>query len=469
MTKVSTRSRVASRIAATGFEDLDPAIAEALYDAERNKFQTIIGATSSHNKSVDAVRKGTSVSSVEPYVSVPLRTGGFAKLSMPFTTIDNDSQINLLYPPDQTYMTSLKMSVSQPLLRNGGIDINNASIRQAGLAMRQTDARTKITAIRILAEVENAYWNYYLAYENLKIQIQQYEYALEQVRVAKRLVEEGVRTKVEIVRAEAGVARRFDSVIRAETNRRIVERDFKRVMNDPALKIDSETIIMTETQPTPVSLTFDRDKVEKLAFDNRMELVDNEIQEMVNSITVDVKKNQLLPEVNLNFNYTFLSSKPKFTQTLDELFNETLSGYTVGLDLSYPLGNRVQEAGLQEAVLRKTQTLATRARLELAIRQDVNNAMDAIEQNWQRVLSNRKAAILSAEAYESDKIEFQYGNVTTIDVLVSLTSLTDARSAEIQSLTDFQRSLVDLAIASGTVLGRGGVIWEPNKSLSLKN
>jgi len=47
------------------------------------------------------------------------------------------------------------------------------------------------------------------------------------------------------------------------------------------------------------------------------------------------------------------------------------------------------------------------------------------------------------------------------DVLDAQTSLGDAQSAEIRAVTDYQVSQVDLAFATGTLLGATKVRWQP--------
>jgi hypothetical protein len=46
-------------------------------------------------------------------------------------------------------------------------------------------------------------------------------------------------------------------------------------------------------------------------------------------------------------------------------------------------------------------------------------------------------------------------------LLLTLDQLAEARSALVTSITEYQNSLVDLAFATGTVLGQGAVTWTP--------
>jgi outer membrane protein TolC len=53
-----------------------------------------------------------------------------------------------------------------------------------------------------------------------------------------------------------------------------------------------------------------------------------------------------------------------------------------------------------------------------------------------------------------EQIQYQYGHITTTDLLQALTSLSDAKTAELNAIIEYQKSLVDIAFATGTVLGK---------------
>jgi len=89
------------------------------------------------------------------------------------------------------------------------------------------------------------------------------------------------------------------------------------------------------------------------------------------------------------------------------------------------------------------------------------NAINAVELNWQRILSNRAAVDRAQETYQDNRSEFELGKITTTELLLTLDQVAEARSALVSSITEYQNSLVDLAFATGTVLGESSVSWTP--------
>ncbi len=438
----------------------NPAIARQSYLSERAKFEAVLDASASRQKSYDAAELPSETLTVTPSIRVPLRTGGTVSLSLPYTKQESDFQTEFGVLNSELYNPGVQVVINQPLLRNSGFDFSIASVETAGLQMRQTDSRTKLSTIRVLANAERAYWQHYANFEGLRIQIRQYELALEQARMARRMVEEGVRTKVEVTRAESGVARRFTSVISAETTRRRSERALKRAINLAGLSVDTDTVIIPSTLPAPEDLLFDRGELLRVSYANRMELLDNEIQQSIDRISVGVSRNQARPVLDFSYQYSYSGSAPESDDAIDQIFERELNGYSATLRAEIPLyGNRAAKARLQQSLLQQMQTIASRNSLEQAVREEVYNAADAVEQNWQQILANRLAVDLAEQTYEEERLQFQLGVVTSTEVLQALSSLTEAQSAQIRALSGYQNAIVDLAFATGTILGKGDVIW----------
>jgi len=445
----------------------DPATAEERFKAEQGKFEAVLQATVSVSEENDGSLDSAKTYLPQPSVVIPTRLGGELTLGFPYTKYDSDkiSSYDMLGNPIRegtTYTTGVELKLRQPLLRGAGLKVNYANIHTADLLARQAESRTKLSAIRLLALSEQTYWRYYSAYENLKIQVKKYELAKEQLRMSKRMVEEGVRTKVEVTRSEAGVAREFESIIRAETQRRREERELKKVMNLPDLPVESTTVIYPVVKPQPAGLVFDRPKVIDLGYAHRMDLFENELQQAIDKISVDLSHNRTLPLLSWDFTYSFSGSKPEFNDALDKILEREYNKVTFGLTMQFPLeGNRGAKARWRESMLKQKKTLAQRANLELAIRQEVLNAVDALEQNWQRIIASRLAMKLSRDNYEAELTQFRHGLRTSTDVLIALTDLSTSALGHVQALADYQSSLVDVAFATGTVLGKSGVIWSP--------
>jgi len=443
-------------------EIVSPEISAAELDAEEAKFESVFFAGGRRVNTDAPTSLGTEGSrstfdSYEAGIDVPLRTGGSARVSFPLTESETNNPFSTLNP---AYTSDLRFSISQPLLRNAGVNVNTHSIRVARYQDIIANARTKLEAIRILANADKAYWALYAARRELAVRQQQYELAVTQLEQAKRRVNAGDVAPIEITRAESGLAASLENIIIAQTAIRRRQRDLKRIMNRPDLPQNGPTEIMIATDPTPVGLDLDGDALADFAVANRMEMVELELQLAIDASTVDFQRNARLPLVTLDYSYTINGLGGSYGDSVGQVGDKNFEDWSVGLNAEIPIGNEAAKALFRQAVLIRLQRLATRDQREASIRQEVYDALDQLEQNWQRILAARYEAMLAGRTYDAEVRQFNVGERTSTDVLDAATRLGDAQSREVIALAEYEISQVDIAFATGTLLGMERVRWD---------
>ena len=391
-------------------------------------------------------------------VDVPLRTGGTVSFDVADSRTSSNSEGALA---DPYFNSNASISITQPLLRNAGRWANMHSIRLASYARQTSEAQTKLEVISVLAAIDRVYWRLYAARKELEVRQQQYELAQAQLEQARRFVEAGERAQVEIIRAEAGVAQQLEAIIVAENNLRQRERELKRVMNRESLGMQTPTVLVPMTEPDLARYDLNRSPLVRTAMDSRMELLELELQLLQDASSIDYARNQSLPLVTLSYSYGVAGAGATRGDSYDLLLDNAFNDARLGLQARIPLGNKAAESRVRQAVYQRRQTLATRRNREALVEQEVLNAADAVETNWQRILAARQNSILQGRLYEAERRQFELGARTSTDVLDAQTSFANAQSSEINALAEYQISLVDLAYATGTILGSAHVQWEP--------
>jgi len=445
-----------------------PAIAAASVGAEEAKFEaafyanTSFSATDTPGRQVK-ISDGTFIDSPGSQyhnvnsgagVQMPLRTGG----TLNFGLADNRTH-NLAGDPQ--FDNSFTFSVSQPLLKNAGRRVNMHSIRLARYQQQITDNATKLEVIRVLATADRTYWRLYAARKELQVRQTQHDLAIAQLERAKRLVKAGEQSGVEILRAEAGTARQLAAIITAENNLRNSQREFKLVVNKPGLDIETPTIMIPATEADPVHYVFQTQKLIDQAFDNRAELLELELRIAEDISRIDYLNNQMLPLVTVDYTYNVNGTGPTRGDAYDMLGMKNYESHRMGVSLWVPLGNEAAKNQLRGALYQKRQRLSTKKSRRQLVKQEVLNALDQAESNWQQILAGRQNALLQGRLYEAEIRQFELGLRTSTDVLEAQASLADAQSAEIKAIADYHISLVDLAYATGTLLGADKIQWNP--------
>lgn len=404
--------------------------------------------------------------SVQPGVRIPTRTGGNVVVDFVGNRDETNNEFSLLNP---SYESDLRFTLSHALMRNAGRRVNTAQIVIAGYNEQASQARTKLEAMQQVTNADRAYWRLYQSRASLDVRIQQFEVAKSQIDRADRRVRDGAAADIEVDRAKAGAAQRLEAIVLAQNDVLLRQRELKRVMNQPGLDIDTKVVVVPSSPPDPVEYVFDVASLQQLALNNRMELLELQLQLASDAVSIGVERNRMLPLVDLQFSYRLNGLGDNIGKALETTAEYQYPDWTIGLNAEVPLDNEEARSRLRRSLLTRMQRIASKEAREQTIRTEVLNAADSLELGWQRILAARQAVISATRALESEQRQFDLGRSTSNDVLNAASNLGDAQIAEVQALTDYQLAQIDLAFATGTLLGAAKVEVEPAKSIDLKD
>lgn len=450
----------------------DPVIATQKLNIERAKFDNIIFANARYGRKDLPTESAELVSlssdnpafnnqivklnnlaqrkeafDAEVGIKVPLRIGGTVMVSAPLAYKEGLSRFG-----KEEYNSALKFSISQPLLRDAGIEVNEASINIANLEQLSQQARTRLQSIRILATVDKAYWELNQAWVELEVRTQQHQYALDNLNMVKVRVKEGLTAAVEINRAEIGVADRLEQLIIASTNLQLSQRQLKFFLNDSDFALETEKGFIPKTNPALTQFDFKSEELIGKALENRLELLELELKLTEDATRISYLENQTLPVFNLDYSYGALSQTGnQFSNSASQLGN--FNDWYVGFRFEMPVTNEARKARLNQAVEQRLQRLSNKTLQTMAVKKEILDALDVQNQQWTRILTARQQVIIAGINYEAELKQFKEGLRTMTEVLETLTRLGEAQMKEIKAITDYQVAQIDLAFATGTLLG----------------
>lgn len=444
-------------------ERISPTIAAQGLSAERAKFEaaftfdaqyaTFDSPTSSRLES--STGDSTSLS---PGVRVPLQSGGSVQLDVPVNGSSNDNSFSTLNP---AWTAGPGVSFTQPLMRGAGLATNAASIRVAFYASQQAEARAKLEVIRVLANVDRLYWRLFAAQKELEVRRAEFEVASALLQRNRRRFAAKLDPEVEVLRAESALADRLEAV--QSTDNAVVQRqrELKRVLNRPGLEMDTPTTIVLTTLPGTLYTRLDRTSLIKAAIANRMELLITELQILSDTASLRATENGMLPLTSLSYSYRVSGLGGSFEEAFAQAGENRFANNTVGFRMEIPLGNEAARARLRQALLSRLQTLATRTQREAQITQELLDAVDALDLARRNIEAAQRRVMLARRLLEAEARLLDAGQRTSTEVLEAQSRLASARSAEVLAVTNFQIAQVDIAFASGTLLGSGNVTWDP--------
>jgi outer membrane protein TolC len=420
------------------------------------EFKSDNPALNTEQLKLSTIEQQKSSSDLEAGIKIPLRTGGTVSVSSPL-----ENKVNKGKFASDEYRSALRFSISQPLLRGAGRQINEASIQIAEYSQQAFQLKTRLQSIRIIAMVDKAYWALYAAWAELDVKSQQFEYANQNLAMVKQRVKEGLTAAVEINRAEIGVADRMEALIVAETNLKLAQRQLRFYMNDIAEENSSASPLTPSTQPNLLKYEFDRNQLLDDALSGRIELLEQELKLASDLINIDYLENQTLPIFTLDYQYGALSNtNNSFNNIYQNVFNGEFNNWSVGLKFELPLSNEASKSRLDRAVQQRNQRLLTKNLQTLTVKKEIYDALDYVDQNWQRILTARQQVLIAGLNYDAELKQFNEGLRTMTEVLETLTRLGEAQIKEVRAISDYQIALVDMAYATGTLMGYSKLTFE---------
>lgn len=363
----------------------------------------------------------------------------------------------------------------QPLVRNFSIDQTRWQLQSARTGRDIADIQLRQSIVGTTRAVRNAYWDLVYTIANLKVAQQSLDLSRQQLKDNRTRVEVGTMAAIDIVEAEAEVARNEESVIVAESQIRTAEDRLRAlVMNPDQPDFWSVTLEPAEA-PELKAQAVDIDAAVRNALDNRTDLQAARKQLDNARLNVQLYHNQKLPNVDLNVSYGLVGlggtqivygqggfpppiigqAKRGFASVLGDVFTNEYANWGVGVTFGYPIGMSQAEAALASARLQQTQEETSLKNQQLLVATGVREVGRQVQTNLKRVEATEKARELAEKRLEAEQKKFSVGLSTTFVVFQVQRDLAVARNSELRAIIDYNKSLVDFeAIQQTPLTGR---------------
>ncbi len=368
--------------------------------------------------------------------------------------------------------SNLSLNYTQPLLRNFGIDGPRQRIAVTRANRDLSDIDLRRTVVSTERTVRNAYWQLVFARSFLEVQRQSLALAEESLRNNRTRVEVGTMAPIDIVEAEAEVARNSETVIRAEADVERAEDRLRTLIFDPDTPGFWSMSLQPSDRPVLLAREIDVDAAVRNALLNRTDLDTLDKNLEVTDTNIRYERNQRLPDVNLQIDYGLTGlggerlvrtggfpgrvvgqEQKSFGSVLGDIFANEFPNWTVGVTVSYPLGTSAADANLERFRLERSRSEASRRSLELRIATEVRDAARSVRTNLQRVEATRASRELAERRLEAEQRKFEVGLSTNFLVFQAQRDLATARNTEQQAILDYIRSLVDFDAVQEIPLG----------------
>ncbi len=362
---------------------------------------------------------------------------------------------------------SVSASYTQPLLRNFRIDGARQQLLVSQKNKEISDVQLQQSIAATVRNVRNAYYDLIYALGNLAVQNQSLDLARQSLKDNRARVEIGTMAPLDIVQAEAEVATREESVILAEAAIDRAQDTLRALVFNPTGADFWTARIEPTDSVTFQPATVDIEGAVKNALGQRTDVVAARRNLEVNDVNIRYFQNQSLPDVTASVNYNaratgglqvtrgrdpltgfpndqILSSVGRsYLSTLGNTIAGDFPGWSLQVDIAYPIGNSTQEAQLARARLQNTQAERQIQSLELQVSSQVREYGRQVQTNAKRVDATRSSRVLAERRLEAEEKKYQAGMTSSFFVLQAQRDLNVARNSELLALVEYAKSVVN--------------------------
>ena len=323
-----------------------------------------------------------------------------------------------------------------------------AAVKAASATKRQSIAQYQTQVSDTLLAVRLAYYDVLLAAQQITVNEASVNLLQKELDDQQRRFDAGTVPHFNVLRAEVAVANAKPELFHARSQYRIAKNALANLLgyNLPRAVLENIPLNLTDTfDVAPWNLGLP-DAIQR-ALENRTELKDLREQVELQRLNVTTAKSGYQPTVQAFAGYTWENSQFS-TDVSDEI-----NGWNAGGQLTWSIFDgaltygKVKQA---KATYQKTQTeLDDRSRqIELDVRTAYSTFLEA-----QEVLdSQTKVQEQAEEALREANSRFDAGTGTQLDVLDAETSLTQARTTQVQAQHDYSAAHARLERAIGADL-----------------
>ncbi|MDG2130348.1 MAG: TolC family protein [Fuerstiella sp.] len=401
---------------------------------------------------------------------------GLSKRFASGSTLALNHNWNYTSPSADKYFGTVGASYRHPLLAASGVEFTRIAgpVNQAfgaitgvsqGVLIARISADISLAdfeaAVRnATVDVENAYWDLYLAYRSYDTVVAAHQSAFAIWRKSATRLElrdaslpDELQARDRLYETKSGVESSLNTLYQAETElRRLI-----------GLPLNDGTVLRPVDEPAIAEFIPDWTGSLTEGLTHRVELRRQKWN--IKSLQLQLRAARSLVQPRLDFVSSYgvhglgdpLITRSGGGSGFGSLTHDHLESWTMGLEVSVPLGFRLARSQVRNLELQLTRDTAILASQERNIAHDIATAIQDVTSAYAASQSNHKRLDAAAERVPLIEYRVQLGRETVDVVLRAQSSRADAEIAYYQQIVAYNKAIAALHLAKGTSLDNYGV------------
>lgn len=344
------------------------------------------------------------------------------------------------------YDTSLRLDLTQPLLRGAGRAVNEAALRSARLQSTASERTAERSASELVRDVLVAWWELWYADEAHRIEEEALALAERQRDEAQRRIELGSEAPVEVLTFETRVAERKEGVALAARDRRTRALALSALLGGGSAELEAGT-------PNLAPIDLEEAGVQReLAVQMAPEVREAQVAVELASLEAQTATDPWRSRLDLQ-GYAEAGVP---SEAFLGFGNDAEIAWTAGLNLIYelPLTGRRREAATQQAQLA---VQAAERRLEqarLSVERTIEEEIARFESARARAELARRTVEVAEAQLAAERRRYEIGTGTPLQVLEAEDAVRSARLRLVRAEVDLRTAAASAEHLSGLLLER---------------
>ena len=362
--------------------------------------------------------------------------------------------------PNPSYLNSVKLTLSQPLLRGFGTDVNLASLRVARNQDRRALQFMRRSLIEAVARTEAQYWQVYLS----RARLVSTRWLLKVGEDVKAVLERRRGYDASLAQYADAVSKVEDrraAMIRAERDLQRAVNELKRLMNDPRLPVGGAETVVTVDRPVEQALKCGIGDSLATALAQNPDVAATLLTIDDASIGLDVADNGRLPQLDLQSSGALYGLESGFGDSWQTLGDNDWIEWAVGATFRQPIGNRAAEAEYRRARLARSRSVILYKTAVQSAVLGVRNALQDASASYRLIAQTRAQRLAAAENMRALALDEENIPQLTPEFLalkfLRQDGLAATEVAEAAALADYNVAIANLHAAMGTSLERNRI------------
>lgn len=351
----------------------------------------------------------------------------------------------------------LGLTLTQPLLRGYGVEVNLAPLEQARLDTAVSEYELRGFTESLVAQVEVACWDFVLARRQVEIVEQSLELARRQLDEIQEQIGVGRMARVEEVAAVTEVARRQGELINARSARETARLKLLRLLGAAGEGGWDRELDLLDAPEIPAGTIAPVEENVDSALRMRPDLNQARLEVRMGDLEVVRTKNGLLPRLDFFVTLGKSGYRDSYLESFGDLPGGEGYDIQLGINTQFPLYNREALAADRRAALSLDQSKAALENLRRLIQLDVRSAWIEAGRLREQISATLATRGLQEKNLEAETEKFRVGRSTSFLVAQAQRDLVQSRIDEVRAAVNYLKALVELYRLDGSLLERRGI------------